>query len=219
VILDEILSYSNNKIPLNGVIHIGGYYGGEMPGYLLDGFSFLAVFEPHPEFFRRMESCMQEEFQNTRKDDYRLFNYGLGSVAGTFPLRICDPPHFQRSTFFTPLTITQDFTPGNTVDLPIFRFDQIPEATMLMNRCNFLVVDVEGMEMEVLKGMGICLSDGCNIDGMVIECGRQKFFKEACITDEMTEFLASLGYMRITDPLPDFGDVSFIHKRWEKINV
>lgn len=73
---------------------------------------------------------------------------------------------------------------------------------------NFLNMDIQGMELEALKGMGDQLN---YFDALVIECSETPVYVGEASAEAVTGFLRGRGFERVT-PIKLHNDVLFLRK-------
>ena len=79
------------------------------------------------------------------------------------------------------------------------------------NKYNFINMDVQGYELEALKGGGDCLN---NIDYIKTEVNRDEVFDGCARIEELDEFLLNYGFIRVeaTWDGVTWGDAFYIKK-------
>jgi len=165
----------------------------------------IYTFEPYPTSF--------EKLKNETKGNHRIkpFNLAIGSRNGEMPMFLGD--HSGSNT----LVKTNDLEPSAIV--PISTLQTFSEKYSI-NQVDFLKVDVEGFEMEVLHG-----GDEMFQEGQIRYCSLECVFSEDTTQPhttffEILEFLKNRGYVFICCYTESFnlqhgismGNVLFAHK-------
>jgi hypothetical protein len=70
---------------------------------------------------------------------------------------------------------------------------------------NCLILDIQGSELEALKGTGSSIG---NFDFVEVEVSQEEIYSGASLFDEVDDFLSNNGFRRITD-IPWHGDVVY----------
>jgi FkbM family methyltransferase len=192
---------------MNGVVHVGGHCGEEVDGYLDEGRSPIIIFEP------------QDLPHNHRQSpDVIWVQLALGDETGIANLRI--PYHLtaaegmdtQSASF---LGLIEDRaiangwvpTPCKTLPVPVMRFDQwARENGYIRHMCALLKIDVQGMEMQVLRGFGDYLK---SFESIVVECSCPALYWGSFCAHDVEHFLFNQGFMKQTQILRH-GDVRYI---------
>lgn len=195
----------------NGVVHVGAHKGEEVPEYLAQGRSPIVCFEPQP-------------LRWVPPAGVQLVRIALSDVAGALEMRI--PHHWhttiERDTMSAsglPLIPERAIangwtpTPWDTLTVPMRRFDVwADENSFISGSCTVLYIDVQGMELQVLKGFGAYLKD---FQEMIIECSSPPLYGGGADANEVIEFLCTLDFTATT-PVLRHGDIRFkkeIHAR------
>jgi FkbM family methyltransferase len=188
----------------NGVVHVGAHRGEEVPIYLRDGRSPVICFEPQDLGWMPPSSV-------------QLVRCALGDYSGTLEMRV---PHYidsaeldtQSATAFPEIPerarqLGWTSTPHENITVKIRRFDEwAEESGFLAGSCELLVVDVQGMELQVLFGFGSYLRD---FSKLIVECSEKVVFEGGASATEVIHFLSLQGFVR-TSPVLDCGDITFV---------
>jgi FkbM family methyltransferase len=124
------------------------------------------AFEPNPECFHRLTQTVAVNGLSTA---ITVYNDALGSVAGTASLVVGE------STLAGYVAPSNGNGDNHSVSVQVRRLDEVMESLEL-ERVDLLKIDVEGSELEVLKGAAQSLQ---LVDRIVMEIHSQQLF-EAC---------------------------------------
>lgn len=127
------------------------------------------------------------------------FHYPIAvfDVSGKKKFNICRKP--QMSSLFEPDIDSLEFHFGeivsmfdvvDTIEVECRRLDSIING--IGTKFDFLKVDTQGTELNVLKSAGDLLS---NFKGIQVECNHVPFYKEGALTDDINNFLESKGFV------------------------
>lgn len=181
---------------MNGVVHVGAHRGEEVPQYIAEGRSPIVCFEP----------------QALGATAVRI---ALGDFDGEMKLRI--PRHLHGEGMDTmsasglPLipknAIANGWTPTEceSVTVPVERFDTWARREGFQRNCSLLVIDVQGMELQVLRGFGDYLND---FDEMKIECSEPPLYDGSASASDVVDYLSNHGFLAQTQIL-QHGDIYF----------
>ncbi len=186
---------TNFPINIKGVIHVGGYTGGELPAYRSLGLSNTILFEPQAHLASIIEQkCIASE---------RVFTLALGSEKKSVEMYVSDIDGGiingagQSSSILKPkvhLTEHPNITFPSTSTIEVELLDNvIADNSIQAEDYNFLNVDVQGYELEVLRGARKTIE---NIDAMILEVNRSEMYEGCPMVEEIDEFLAEWGFKR-----------------------
>src|SRR5260221_750635 len=112
------------------------------------------AFEPFAAAFERLKARMAD------RDNVKTFNLALGSKETTLPLYIAsessearqDDPSLYNT--FRPHFVREGLAFAETVDVPVRTIESLVKSGELPEQIDFLKVDSEGFDLEVVKGLG-----------------------------------------------------------------
>jgi|WetSurMetagenome_2_1015567.scaffolds.fasta_scaffold04516_3 FkbM family methyltransferase len=185
----KIGKFMEMGIPLKGVVHVGTNEGYEVEWYLKLGLQVIG-FEAYS---RAAEICQ------LRYPDTVIYNGALGEVHIPTMLQVASGDGC-GSTFLGSLT-GEKFVDTEPCDMD--RMDAYD-----LGDCDCLVVDVQGMELEVLKGAGDKLKQ---FKCLNIECSRVPQYEGEAPAAEVVAWLDEQGFYAIT-PIEDHNDILFVRK-------
>lgn len=211
----KIGAFLKRGIPIKGIIHIGANDGYEIDWYLKLGIKHVLAVEPEREAFNKLK----QKFRGV--SGVHLANMALGDGDRTTTRILKVPPKDTGgSTLLTEfpnapsvMGVTNDYSERQEVVVTTFEklvslFSDIIE----MKDYNCLVVDVQGMELQVLKGFGSHL-DG--MDCLNIECSEVPLFDGEAPASEVVDWLGKIGFDAIT-PIEPHNDILFVRRGVEE---
>jgi FkbM family methyltransferase len=189
---DSIVKKYN--INLTGVIHIGGHLGEEIPLYKQQTDN-IHIFEPLIECYNQIDPTVKK------------YNVALGSQKQTLSFFVSN--NFASSSFLKPKThliehahVTFDETPRlfevNTLD------------SYCINDCNFLNIDVQGFEIEVLKGAIHTLK---SIEYILIEVNIEELYEKCAKLADLDNFLCDFERVETEMTHHGWGDALYIKNK------
>jgi FkbM family methyltransferase len=189
---------------IKGIIHVGGHYGEEIVDYLNCGIQDIVIFEPISENFDRLKSNVENLNANISG-----FQVALGSEEretemfvssnGALSSSILKPK--KHLTQYTDITFNQkEIVDVKTLDS--YGYDGY----------NFINMDVQGYELEVLKGAKKTLE---YVDYVYCEVNRDEVYENNAYIEEIDEFLSDYDMVRVeTDWQGDtWGDALYIRTK------
>jgi len=178
------------KLNVNGVIHVGGHIGQEMPVYEKANVGKLLVFEPQKEPFKKLSAVVDQlNFQNVK-----LINKALGNSIESIEMTCNDDG--LCSSILNPKIVLEQY--------PNIIFDRKEVVDMItldsyfndeyQNDFNFVNMDTQGYELEVLKGASKTLK---NVDAVYTEVNNVEVYENNALIEEIDEFLETYNLVRM----------------------
>lgn len=202
--LEKICSKYTEKI--KSVAHVGAHLGQEVLIYKKFCNNYIYLFEPQKNVFRKLE-------KNTRDfNNVILFNFALGSENTITKLNKSSTNDGASSSILQPelhTSLHEEIKFLEIEEIEVRRFDSLN-----INDVNFLTIDVQGFELEVLKGFGNSISD---LDFIFTEVNRDYVYKENVLIKDLDNELENKGFMRINtfwDSYHPYGDAFYINKKF-----
>jgi FkbM family methyltransferase len=181
--LENILDKYKNKI--SGIIQVGANTGQELH-QLVRYSNNIYLFEP----LKSAYSILLEK--SVKYKTVKTYNFALGDIYGIETLNVTENNNGASSSMLKP-TLHKEYFPEiqfNTLEEVIInRFDQINENF----DANFLIIDVQGFELKVLKGFGRKLK---NIEFILTEYSLEPLYEDSVLIYDLDDFLNKHGFIR-----------------------
>ena len=181
--LNELKNKYNMTI--TGVIHIGAHFGEEHNTYKSLGINEIIYFEPVKKTFDVL--C-------ERVKDAKTYNFALGNENKMIEMHIEEADAYGCSSILQPSSNYNSvkFSPNELVEMR--RLDDFN-----FKGYNFLNIDVQGYEYEVLKGSLETLKD---VDYIICEINRETPYKKldyigAVTIENIIELLTPYGFVLV----------------------
>lgn len=203
-----LLSFTNLKRKYNmnikGIIHIGAHYGEEISEYVNNGIQDIIVFEPLSENFDILSDRVKN--LNANLNGYQV---ALGSERGTLTMYVSDNEK-QSSSLLKPKAHLKQH--------PYVQFPSTEEVEVHLlddydcKDYNFINMDVQGYELEVLKGGTKVLEQ---VDYVYCEVNRDEVYEGNAYVEELDEFLSHYNMKRVETEWAGeiWGDALYIRER------
>ena len=185
-IANELYRRNGISLEINGCIHIGAHEGQEYPLYKQFGIENLLFYEPLPDNFAGLKEKVGPEV--------KLRNVALGNTTGTVEMYLED--RGLSSSILEPAYHLEQYPQiefNNKAEVEITRLD---DEEFDRNDYNFINVDVQGYELEVLKGATKTLE---HIDLLLSEVNKEELYKDCPRIEDIDNFLADFKFQRIAE--------------------
>lgn len=181
---------------IRGILHVGTNDGYEVHHYKKMGIAHLAGVEPLPSAIEAFHAA---------HPGVPLFECALSDRPGKAMLTVVTPGSGQGSSLLVECHPHPDYDYSTQVEVEVSRGDCLPIA---WDNFDCLVVDVQGMELPVLRGFGERLRGFAMLN---IECSLEPVYQGEAPAAEVEAFLDGMGFARMT-PLETHNDVLFVSK-------
>ena len=204
-----LINFSNlfEKYNMNveGVIHIGAHHGEEIKDYIDRGIKELVFFEPLSKSLEVLEENLS---YHADKANILIFPYALGNEEKEVEMYVSSHEGMCSSVLKPKVVLTQ--YPAITFkEKEIVKMIRLDNAELEFKNYNLLNIDVQGYELEVLKGSEKTLN---TIDYIYTEINREEVYENAPHVNDLDAFLTPYGFVRVeTDWSGDtWGDAFYI---------
>lgn len=173
----------NHNVNIHGVIHVGAHFGQEDEVYKELGISNRIYFEPLSSNFETLKEKID--------DDAILVKLALGNEKRKVSMFVESFNKGMSSSILEPKL--------HSVQFPHIVFDSVEEVEMDrlddlnydFSKYNMMNIDVQGFELEVLKGSVNTLS---NIDYVIVEINRAELYKGCPHFNEINNWMTHHGF-------------------------
>jgi FkbM family methyltransferase len=191
------------SMQINGVIHIGAHFGEEHETYKSLGVHNIVYFEPVKKTFNVLTE---------RVKDATLLNYALGSENKMIEMFIEEADAYGCSSILQPSSNYANVVFSDKEVVEMKRLDDFN-----FQNYNFLNIDVQGYEYEVLKGSVETLN---SIDYIICEINRDTPQKKldyigAVTIEKIIELLEPYGFILVEQDWAgiSWGDGLFVKQK------
>jgi FkbM family methyltransferase len=180
----EIIKKYNMNVA--GIIHIGAHYGEEIGDYIDNGIKDIILFEPLSDNFNILE-------KNVKNLNANIVGHqvALGSTPGNATMYVSSNEK-QSSSILKPkvhLTHHPNVSFPSTEIVEVKTLDQFETSNF-----NFINMDVQGYELEVLKGASKTLM---HIDYVYCEVNRDEVYENNAFIEQIDEYLSQYNLVRV----------------------
>ena len=187
---------------ISGIIHVGGHYGEELDEYVYNGIQDIIVFEP-------LERNFDILFKNVEKLNANILGHqvALGSSDGSFDMYVSSNGALSSSLLKPKKHLDQykniTFDEVETVEVKTL-------DSFELTGYNFINMDVQGFELEVLKGGKNTLD---YVDYVYCEVNRDEVYENNAYVEEIDVFLSDFSRVETEWTGETWGDALYIRKR------
>jgi len=177
------------QIDISGIVHVGGNRGEEIPSYFDEGITKIVSFEPLSQPYIELKD--RAKFYNTNHNtNIKTYNIALGNDNTEVEMYVC-PGFTETSSVLKPqeLLIDQPDLLFNKRELvTLNKLDDYYDDCL---ECNFLNIDVQGYELEVMKGGAKTLE---HINCVYCEVNSKKLYENCALIEDIDEFLLQYNF-------------------------
>ena len=183
-------SLKSNSKNITGIIQVGANIGQEIP-ILTKYAKNIYLFEPLTEAFNTLKENI------SKYKNIKIFKFALGEKDEMKKINISNTNFSASSSFLKP-SLHLEYFPEIEFDsyeeVQIKRFDSIDSKFV----ANFLILDVQGFELNVIKGFGENIK---NIDFIYTEVSIEELYENSVLIQELDIELNKLGFIRTNTKL------------------
>jgi len=196
---------------IDGIIHVGAHLGQEVKDYRKFNLNKIILFEPQKEIFNRLASNVKG------LNNVVCYNFGLGAKNEKKVLYKSKENNGLSSSVLYPelhLSVQPKISFDDSEEIEIKRFDSLE-----IDSLKFLAIDVQGFELEVLKGFGKELE---KVEFIFTEINTKYLYRNNVLVSDIDRYLKEFNFERIYTNLDCFnyyGDALYIkttNKKYKK---
>jgi len=204
-----LISFNNivkkYNMQINGVLHIGAHHGEEVKDYIDHGIKELVFFEPLSNSLKVLEQNLS---YYTDKANIVIFPYALGNDEKEVEMYVSSHEGM-CSSVLKPKIVLEQYPNITFNEREVVKMTRLDDAEIEFKNFNFMNIDVQGYELEVLKGSEKTL---IGIDYVYVEINREEVYENAPHVKELDAFLSTYNFSRVeTDWSGDtWGDALYV---------
>jgi FkbM family methyltransferase len=199
-------TFEQYLINRRGAIHIGANVGEERDWYKEQGFNQVLWFEPNTQVFRQLSRNLIGYENNL------AFNIGIHDELKNAKLHISNNAG-QSSSILELGTHAQHHPAVHYIKDEEIRLMRMDNFLFLTGRdikdFNFLNVDVQGVELNVIKSFSSMLG---SLDYLYVEVNEEELYKGCALITEIDYYVAQFGFERKATHITPYkwGDAFYI---------
>lgn len=174
------------QVKPTGVLHVGAHEAEELNEYRKHGWGKVIWVEAQPNLADKLKSSLN-------RDENIVIEAAVWNKSGVkFDLKITSNSQSTSLLNFGSLkTKYPEISLVNTVEVISVRLDEI---LIEENKFNFVNLDIQGVELEALQGMGVFLD---KVEWIYSEVNKEHVYENCATVDDMDTFLLDHGFKRI----------------------
>lgn len=191
-------------LKITGVIHVGAHFGQENQVYNNLGIEKRIFFEPLSKSF--------EVLKNNIGENYSLYQMALGNENKKVSMYVEHANSGQSSSILKPEKHLEQYPHIQFVDSEEVTMSRLDDMGLDLKDYNFIMIDVQGYELEVFKGASNTLN---NIDYIMSEINRDELYENCAKINELIDFLKPYGFELVEESWDGgtWGDGFFIKRK------
>jgi len=197
------------KIPIRGVIHVGAHYGQEVKEYHACSIKNIVLIEPMDKAFRKL----QERFRGVR--GIILYNCGCGSKDHMSLLNTETRNGGQSSSVLKPKEHLKFFPNIKFNGSEVVQIQTLDRLVSFMgttrHKFNLLNVDVQGYELEVLKGATNTLKQ---MDILILEVNKVAMYSGCAMVEDIDFYLKDFTRVHTNWIKDCYGEAVYIKNKY-----
>jgi FkbM family methyltransferase len=176
---------------VRGVIHVGANDGVEHDCYLAHGILRQVWIEPQEEPYARLVRRL------AKSPGIKTFMVACGARNGKAKMTLLRGNRGESNSLFRPkrhLDYHPEFPVDGEIEVSLIRLDALMIANGIKpEEYNLMVADVQGYELEVLKGAEGVLAA---FDHLVLEVNAEELYESCPLVEDLDMWLRSRGFVR-----------------------
>jgi FkbM family methyltransferase len=174
------------QVKIKGLIHVGAHYGQEYEIYQRLGIANLIFFEPLVQNFEILKTHVGEKA--------KLFQLALGNENKEVKMYVESTNNGMSSSILKPQKHLEQYPQIVFDQEEIVEMVRLDDFLSEKENYNFLTIDVQGYELEVLKGSRETLT---NISGILTEVNRDELYSNCVRVEQLDDFLKNFDFYRV----------------------
>lgn len=201
MILDLTNLVQKYSLDIKGVLHIGAHHGQEYASYKQLNIFPIVFVEALPHTYNVL-------IQNVGPECICI-NVAVGNYEGTVSMYVDEANTGGSSSVLKPKIHLEQYPHiqfPHLVDVTITKID-----TLNIPSCNFINMDIQGYELEALKGASSYLNQ---VDYLMLEVNRAEVYENCAQIEQIDNYLIQYGFIRVETDWAGYtwGDAFYIKK-------
>lgn len=212
MLLDFHKLVTKYRLKIKGVVHAGAHHGEEVKDYKRYTRNIVLI-EPCADAFNKLVTSLSP------KNDFnpKLYNVALGASETTMQMNIETSNKGQSNSLLKPVEHLTQYPEIIFAETETVKVNKLDNLAFNRNDFNLLVMDIQGYELEALKGATWTLD---HIDYIYTEVNKTEVYEGCAKVSELDEFLKRWNFVRVETSQwvnDSWGDALYIKKKPSEI--
>jgi len=168
---------------IKGVVHVGAHYGEENEAYDKLNIQNRIFFEPASRNYSKLQQVLN--------GSYLAYNAALGNSNTEIEMYIETVNNGASNSILKPVGHLQQYPWITFPEKETVKMYRLDDIEFQEDNYNFINMDVQGYELEVLKGSAKFLH---KVDYVMTEINRAEVYENCAKIDELVDFLSPYGF-------------------------
>lgn len=203
-------SIQKYNMHVRGVIHVGAHYGQEYKEYRSAGIQDVVFIEPCSKAFKVLQDTLG------MMPGVKLINSACGAEFSVATMNVEQANQGMSNSLLKPAKHLEQYPSiqfTETEEVEVHPLDEL--VYPVYANCNMLIMDVQGYELEVLKGAYQIL---VQTDYIYTEVNRDEVYEGCAKVHQLDEFLTDFQRVETNWAGGSWGDAWYIRKSLLKVN-
>lgn len=198
-----ITNFKNHlKIPIRGIIHVGAHHAEEKPIYSDLSVNNIVWIDANNDYYEILKNKVGED---------KIIISAVGNVDGETTLNVSNNG---QSSSILEMKLHKNHHPGifytQKKEVKIRKLKTLfKENDITFDNFNFINLDIQGYELEALKGLEECIE---KIDYVYTEINTNYLYENCAILNEIDDYLKKHNFTRVLTELThwEWGDAFYV---------
>jgi FkbM family methyltransferase len=193
----------NCKLKITGIIHVGASSGQEFQSYVGENIENIVLIEPLPSAFNALKKNVG--------DSAILINMAVGNRVGNIKMFVSSNDG-RSSSVLNPKVHLSHHPEIKFTNNIVVKINKLENIILNPKLYNLLVLDIQGYELEVLKGSKNILH---HFDYILTEVNKVELYENGVLIEEIDQYLGKRDYLRVQTTWCGgvWGDALYIKKQ------
>lgn len=208
MLIDLKQAIKKHGLKITGVVHVGSHVGQEMEDYLANGIKDIVFIEPCKETFEKLKEHVG--------DKAICFNVACGETSGQMVLHKETANGGMSNSLLEPTGHLNHYPDIKFIDSEVVDVCPLDSLPIEKSRYNFLVMDCQGFEANVLKGAKNTLQ---GIEYIMTEVNYEELYKGLTLYEGLLKLIPEFEVIETKRTGQNWGDCLLKRKRPQVLSI